>query len=212
MFSRIRRVLLTAAASAAVAGWLVAGSSVDAGAASSDPLAAAAAEALEHIAAHEARPAATVRPTSPESVEQSNALLAVADLVAGRMGVDPSGVLEAWSGAGRTRVKVTLAALAHVGDPYEFGVAGPDAFDCSGLSVYAWASVGVQLPHQSRRQIDAVSPRSPHEVLSGDLVWRPGHVMVALGFEDLVVNAVEPGTPVTVKRWGTIERIGSPLP
>ena len=212
MFGWVRKVLAANALMVAATGGLVAGSSGEAIAGSQDPLGAAAAEALLHIAAHETRPSTGTRPVPSESVERSGALVTVGDLVAARTGTDAAELLRAWSSAGRTRVKVVLAALSHVGDGYEFGAAGPDAFDCSGLSKYAWASVGVDLPHQSRRQIDAVASRPSGEVLAGDLVWRPGHVMVALGLADLVVNAVEPGVPVTVKRWGSIEQIGNPLP
>lgn len=212
MFGWFRRVLAVSAVILAATGGLVAASSGSAVAGSQDPLGASAAEALLHITAHETRPSVGTRSMESEAVERSNALVAVADLVAARTGTNAGELLGEWSSAGRTRVKVVLAALSHVGDRYEFGAAGPDAFDCSGLSKYAWESVGVVLPHQSRQQIDAVSSRPFGVAIAGDLVWRPGHVMVAVGLGDLVVNAVEPGVPVTVKRWGSIEQIGNPLP
>jgi len=39
-----------------------------------------------------------------------------------------------------------------VGKPYVWGASGPDSFDCSGLTMYAWAAAGVALPHQSSQQ------------------------------------------------------------
>jgi hypothetical protein len=48
------------------------------------------------------------------------------------------------SEAGRTAV---LAALGVLGHAYQFGATGPDTFDCSGLTQWAWAKAGVQLPH-----------------------------------------------------------------
>src|ERR1700730_18532074 len=38
-------------------------------------------------------------------------------------------------------------ALSKVGSPYVWGAAGPDAFDCSGLVMWAYAHVGISLPH-----------------------------------------------------------------
>jgi cell wall-associated NlpC family hydrolase len=43
-------------------------------------------------------------------------------------------------------------ALGQVGDAYVYGAAGPDAYDCSGLTMAAWAQAGVSLPHSSSAQ------------------------------------------------------------
>jgi cell wall-associated NlpC family hydrolase len=43
-------------------------------------------------------------------------------------------------------------ALAQVGDPYVWGAVGPDGFDCSGLTMFAYGAAGVALPHSSRAQ------------------------------------------------------------
>ena len=43
-------------------------------------------------------------------------------------------------------------AFAQLGDPYAWGAAGPNAFDCSGLTMYSWAAAGVSLPHSSSAQ------------------------------------------------------------
>ena len=42
--------------------------------------------------------------------------------------------------------------MAQVGDAYVYGAAGPNAFDCSGLTMMAWAQAGVSLPHSSSAQ------------------------------------------------------------
>jgi len=44
----------------------------------------------------------------------------------------------------RAQVAVQTA-LDQIGDPYVYGAAGPDAFDCSGLTMYAWNAAGVAL-------------------------------------------------------------------
>ena len=71
-------------------------------------------------------------------------------------------------------------ALAQVGDPYVYGAAGPDAFDCSGLTMYAWAAAGVSIPHASGSQPGAGTPvsfsepdaRRPDLLLLADLARR----------------------------------------
>ena len=43
-------------------------------------------------------------------------------------------------------------AKAQIGKPYAFGKAGPTSYDCSGLTLAAFAQVKVSLPHQSLAQ------------------------------------------------------------
>src|SRR3954469_12753385 len=62
-------------------------------------------------------------------------------------------------------------ALAQVGDQYVWAAAGPDAFDCSGLTMYAWAAAGVELPHSSLMQSAIGSPVSYEDLQPGDLVF-----------------------------------------
>jgi cell wall-associated NlpC family hydrolase len=51
-----------------------------------------------------------------------------------------------WGSNGAARKAVNFA-LRQVGKPYVFGAAGPYSYDCSGLTMAAWASAGVHLPH-----------------------------------------------------------------
>jgi cell wall-associated NlpC family hydrolase len=62
-------------------------------------------------------------------------------------------------------------ALAHVGDPYVWGATGPNGFDCSGLTSYAWAAAGVPLAHSSRAQSEAGHAVSRSQLLPGDIVY-----------------------------------------
>ena len=62
------------------------------------------------------------------------------------------------------------AALSQVGKPYQWGAEGPDSYDCSGLTLWAWAHAGVSLPHNSGMQYDA-TPR----VAESD--WQPGDLL-----------------------------------
>jgi cell wall-associated NlpC family hydrolase len=66
---------------------------------------------------------------------------------------------------------VLAAALAQVGDPYVWGGSGPNGFDCSGLTSYAYAAVGVSLPHSSRAQSRMGTAVSRGDLQPGDLVF-----------------------------------------
>jgi cell wall-associated NlpC family hydrolase len=62
-------------------------------------------------------------------------------------------------------------ARAQIGKPYRWAASGPDAFDCSGLTMYAWRAAGVSLPHSTYAQWDA-TPHIPMSALQpGDLVF-----------------------------------------
>ena len=53
--------------------------------------------------------------------------------------------------SGRAAAAVRYA-MAQIGKPYVYGAAGPNSFDCSGLTMAAWGSAGVGLPHSSSAQ------------------------------------------------------------
>lgn len=64
-------------------------------------------------------------------------------------------------------------AKAQLGKPYKFNTAGPDSFDCSGLTAAAYQQVGYWLPHQSAMQSNrgvAVDWRT-EDIQAGDLVF-----------------------------------------
>jgi cell wall-associated NlpC family hydrolase len=63
------------------------------------------------------------------------------------------------------------AALSQVGKPYQWGAAGPDSYDCSGLTMWAWAHAGVSLPHSSAAQYSATSRVSQSDWQPGDLLF-----------------------------------------
>ncbi|MDQ5873845.1 MAG: NlpC/P60 family protein [Actinomycetota bacterium] len=70
----------------------------------------------------------------------------------------------------RARVAVE-AALDQVGEPYQWGAAGPDSFDCSGLTMWSWAQAGVALPHNSGAQYAATTRVDQSEWEPGDLIF-----------------------------------------
>ena len=107
------------------------------------------------------------------------------------------------------------AALGQLGVPYRYAQASPGvAFDCSGLTYYAWAQAGVSLPRNSRMQAAAI-PRVPIAAAQpGDLLfdYSPiSHVGIYLGNGQLL-HAPNTGTHVKVSnvRWGKVVAVGRP--
>ncbi|MCW2699314.1 MAG: uncharacterized protein JWQ45_849 [Blastococcus sp.] len=91
-------------------------------------------------------------------------------------------------------------ALAQLGDPYVWAGAGPDVFDCSGLTQYAYAAAGVYLPHSSRMQSAVGVPVAYADLEPGDLVffYSPvSHVAMYIG-DGLIVSAPHTGDVVKV--------------
>lgn len=91
-------------------------------------------------------------------------------------------------------------ALAQVGDAYVYGAAGPDAFDCSGLTMYAWRAAGVSLSHSSSVQSTQGTPVSLDALMPGDLIfyYSPvSHVGMYIG-NGQIVHAANPSRPVEV--------------
>jgi peptidoglycan DL-endopeptidase CwlO len=62
-------------------------------------------------------------------------------------------------------------ALAQRGDPYVWGAVGPNTFDCSGLTRYAYAAAGVSIPRVSRDQYNFGQRVPLTDLLPGDLVF-----------------------------------------
>jgi cell wall-associated NlpC family hydrolase len=92
------------------------------------------------------------------------------------------------------------AALAQVGAPYVWGSSGPDGFDCSGLTSFAYAAAGISLPHSSGAQSGLGTPVSRSELKPGDLVffYSPiSHVGLYIG-NGMMVHARTYGQPVAV--------------
>lgn len=73
-------------------------------------------------------------------------------------------------GSGGAAVAVAWA-YREIGKPYVWAAAGPDAFDCSGLTQYVWAKAGISLGHYTGTQINQGRPVSKTELISGDLVF-----------------------------------------
>lgn len=57
------------------------------------------------------------------------------------------------------------------GDPYRWGAAGPDRFDCSGLTSYSYAKAGKRIPRTSQEQYRAARKVSQSSKRVGDLIF-----------------------------------------
>jgi cell wall-associated NlpC family hydrolase len=80
-------------------------------------------------------------------------------------------------------------ARSQVGKPYEYGAAGPDSYDCSGLTQYAYRAAGIELPHSSRSQSEMGTPVDRANLQPGDLVffYQPvSHVGIYVGDGQMV--------------------------
>jgi peptidoglycan DL-endopeptidase CwlO len=94
-------------------------------------------------------------------------------------------------------------ACAQMGKPYVFAAEGPNAFDCSGLTKYAWLAGGHTLTHQSVSQLKETRRITKDELLPGDLIFfysttAPSHVGIYVG-GGLMVHASRAGVPVRQK-------------
>ncbi|MFC4786594.1 NlpC/P60 family protein [Nocardioides sp. MAHUQ-72] len=117
------------------------------------------------------------------------------------------------SASGRAAAAVQYA-MAQVGKAYVYGAAGPSAFDCSGLTMMAWAQAGVALPHSSSAQYNS-GPHIPEsELMPGDLVfyYSPiSHVGMYIG-NGMIVNAENPSAGVKVTSLHTMPYVGAVRP
>jgi cell wall-associated NlpC family hydrolase len=103
------------------------------------------------------------------------------------------------TGPAAAQVAVNFA-LAQVGKPYVYDAAGPGSFDCSGLTMAAWAAAGVKLPHNAAAQYGYGTHIAEAALQPGDLLfmYHPiGHVTIYIG-NGLMVSAPEPGDHVKV--------------
>ena len=128
----------------------------------------------------------------------------------------PAGLILSGSVKGDTAVRF---ALAQLGKPYVFGAAGPTAYDCSGLTMAAWAQAGVELPHSSQEQALVGTPTTPAALVPGDLVLvpgddgtlaAPGHVGIYIG-DGMVLNAADQQDGIRVQTYANFIEVGHGL-
>ena len=85
------------------------------------------------------------------------------------------------AGVSGSRAAILAYAQAQVGKSYVWAAEGPDSFDCSGLTMMAYAQAGIQLEHSSSAQLLAGDHIPASEAQPGDLLWWPGHIAIYTG-------------------------------
>jgi LysM repeat protein len=105
--------------------------------------------------------------------------------------------------------KVLAFAQAQLGDPYKFFAAGPDQWDCSGLTMAAYAEIGISLPHYSGAQVNygTIVDWRTQAIQPGDLVYLESYV--GSGVINHVGIAISSTQWIHAPRTGDVVRIGN---
>ncbi|MFI5910609.1 NlpC/P60 family protein [Dactylosporangium sp. NPDC051541] len=103
------------------------------------------------------------------------------------------------AGCGSGAGTVVKFACAQLGKKYVFATAGPNTYDCSGLTMAAWKAAGVTLPHNAAQQWGKVKHISRSQLVPGDLVFYNGlgHVGIYIG-NNQIIHAPNSRTVVKV--------------
>ncbi|WP_051065477.1 C40 family peptidase [Nocardiopsis potens] len=132
-------------------------------------------------------------------------------------GATPAGMPWLPPGLGDHQEAVLTYSREQLGKPYVWGATGPDSFDCSGLTMQAYAAAGITIPRVTTGQFDpdhggwSVPARKfqtdglvIEELQPGDLLFYdngssiyPGHVTLYLGNGEMI-HAPNPSTPVSI--------------
>ena len=110
--------------------------------------------------------------------------------------------------------KALAYAKAQLGEPYARSGAGPSSWDCSGLTMMAWGSVGVSLPHSSRQQFSRGRSVAKSDLQLGDLVFfysDISHVGLYAG-NGQVIHAPRPGKSVEYIKMSYMPYAGARRP
>ncbi len=97
---------------------------------------------------------------------------------------------------------VVSIVQAQLGKPYVWAAAGPDSFDCSGLTMYVFAQVGISLPHSAEAQFNMGTRVSKDQLQPGDLIFGAhggyiGHVGIYIG-GDQYIHSPQTGDVVKI--------------
>jgi cell wall-associated NlpC family hydrolase len=111
-------------------------------------------------------------------------------------------------------VRALAYAKAQLGEPYVRNAAGPNSWDCSGLTMKAWGSVGVSLPHSAGQQHNYGRTVAKSDLQLGDLVffYSPiSHVGLYAG-NGRVIHAPHPGASVEYIKMSYMSFSGATRP
>ena len=100
--------------------------------------------------------------------------------------------------------RVVSFARDQLGKPYLFFAAGPDAYDCSGLTMAAYLTVGIKLPHQSAKQATRGTAVDISDIRAGDLIFtKSSSGTAAIGHVELAVSGT---SSIHAPRTGDVVR------
>lgn len=109
-------------------------------------------------------------------------------------------------------------ARKQLGKPYVYGGAGPDSFDCSGLTAWAWRAAGVQLSHSAYTQWFETTRVPINAVQPGDLLFFGDdgvesihHDAIYIGNGEMI-EASQTGTPIRIRGWRSADLVGAGRP
>jgi cell wall-associated NlpC family hydrolase len=113
--------------------------------------------------------------------------------------------------SGSRSARALAYARRQIGDRYVFGASGPNRWDCSGLTMAAWRSAGVRLPHSARQQFRKGQRVSRANLRPGDLVFfysGISHVGLYAG-NGKVLHAANPRKPVGYLKMSAMPYMGA---
>jgi cell wall-associated NlpC family hydrolase len=130
-------------------------------------------------------------------------------------GTAPAGAPATYSGPASGRAKAALdEGYRQLGKPYRYGGNGPDSFDCSGFTSWAWRAAGVSLPRTSRDQYAQGRKVARADIQPGDLVYFGSpisHVGMYVG-DGQMINAPQSGGVVRVQPAFRSDFVGATRP
>jgi cell wall-associated NlpC family hydrolase len=148
----------------------------------------------------------TIEVQIQQQIDAENAARAAAQLAAARQAALGAGFVDLPASA--VAQAAISAASTQLGKPYVYGGSGPDVWDCSGLTQWAYRQAGVNLPRTAAEQYMAVATKVPlGELEPGDLLfWATDlsnavtihHVAIYLGNGQMLA-APHTGTVVQVQ-------------
>ncbi|GAB4289722.1 MAG: C40 family peptidase [Coriobacteriia bacterium] len=117
--------------------------------------------------------------------------------------------------SGAAHGDVVAIAKSKLGAPYRWGASGPNAFDCSGFTMWVYSQIGISLPHSSRAQIGVGERVSRANLQPGDLVFfglsRIHHVGIYVG-GGMYIHAPHTGDVVKISSLNRSDYAGACRP
>jgi peptidoglycan DL-endopeptidase CwlO len=177
-------------------------------------LARLSAEERRRIAEEKRKAAAEAREEAEKASDQSTSTRSTSTSrsnTTARSDTQESTPVSTGSGRGATALAF---AKAQLGKPYQYASAGPDSYDCSGLTSASWKAAGVTLPRTSQAQFGVGRAVSKSELAAGDLVFfysGLSHVALYAG-NGMVIHAPHPGSSVEYIKMSYMPYAGARRP